>query len=39
MWATSDVDAYILATAATTSPLVAPAIPGIICTVVQVASA
>jgi hypothetical protein len=39
MWATSNVEAFILANAATTSPLVAPAIPGIICTVVQVASA
>jgi hypothetical protein len=39
MWATSDADAYIHAEAAATSPFAHPGIPGIICTVVQVASA
>lgn len=39
MWATSDADAYIHAEAAATSPYTHPGIPGIICTVVQVASA
>ena len=39
MWATSDVAAYIHAEVAQTSPLAHPSIPGIICTVVQVASA
>jgi len=39
IWATSDVDAYIHAEAAAISPFAHPGIPGIICTVVQVASA
>ena len=39
MWATSNVAAYIHAEAAQTSPFAHPSIPGIICTVVQVASA
>ena len=39
MWATGNVEAYIHAEAAQTSPLAHPSIPGIICTVVQVASA
>lgn len=39
MWATSDADAYIHGEPAATSPYTHPAIPGIICTVVQVASA
>ena len=39
MWATGDVEAYIHAEAAQTSPFAHPSIPGIICTVVQVASA
>ena len=39
MWATSNVAAYIHAEAAQTSPFTHPSIPGIICTVVQVASA
>ena len=39
MWATSNVTAYIHAEAAQTSPFAHPSIPGIICTVVQVASA
>jgi len=39
IWATSDVDAYIHAESAETSPFAHPSIPGIICTVVQVASA
>ena len=39
MWATGNVDAYIHAEATQTSPLAHPSIPGIICTVVQVASA
>ena len=39
MWATSNVTAYIHAEAAQASPFAHPSIPGIICTVVQVASA
>ena len=39
IWATSDADAYIHAESAATSPFAHPSIPGIICTVVQVASA
>jgi hypothetical protein len=39
MWATSDADAYIHAEPAATSPYAHPSIPGIICTVVEVASA
>ena len=39
IWATSNVAAYIHAEAAQTSPFAHPSIPGIICTVVQVASA
>jgi hypothetical protein len=39
MWATSDADAYIHAEPAVSSPYTHPAIPGIICTVAQVASA
>lgn len=39
MWATSNVTAYIHAEVAQTSPFAHPSIPGIICTVVQVASA
>jgi hypothetical protein len=39
MWATSNVEAYIHAEVAQTSPFAHPSIPGIICTVVQVASA
>ena len=39
MWATSNVAAYIHAETAQTSPFAHPIIPGIICTVVQVASA
>jgi hypothetical protein len=39
MWATSNVAAYIHAEAAQTSPFAHPSIPGVICTVVQVASA
>jgi hypothetical protein len=39
IWATSDADAYIHAETAATSPFAHPSIPGIICTVVQVASA
>jgi len=39
MWATSNAAAYIHAEAAQTSPFTHPGIPGIICTVVQVASA
>jgi hypothetical protein len=39
MWATSNVAAYIHAQAAQSSPFAHPSIPGIICTVVQVASA
>ena len=39
MWATSNAQAYIHAEAAQTTPYAHPSIPGIICTVVQVASA
>jgi hypothetical protein len=39
IWATSDANAYIHAEAAATSPFAHPGVPGIICTVVQVASA
>ena len=39
IWATSIVAAYIHAEVAQTSPFAHPSIPGIICTVVQVASA
>jgi hypothetical protein len=39
IWATSNADAYIHAESAETSPFAHPSIPGIICTVVQVASA
>jgi hypothetical protein len=39
MWSTGDVKAYIHAEAAQTSPFAHSSIPGIICTVVQVASA
>jgi hypothetical protein len=39
IWATSNADAYIHAEAAATSPFAHPGIPGIICTVTQVASA
>ncbi len=39
IWATPDADAYIHAESAETSPFAHPGIPGIICTVVQVASA
>jgi hypothetical protein len=39
IWATSDADAYIHAESAEASPFAHPSIPGIICTVVQVASA
>jgi hypothetical protein len=39
IWATSNVDAYILAEPAQTTPVAHPSIPGVICTVVQVASA
>lgn len=39
MWATSNAQAYIHAEAAGTSPFAHPSIPGVICTVVQVASA
>ena len=39
MWATSNAQAYIHAEAAGTSPFEHPSIPGVICTVVQVASA
>ena len=39
IWATSNVAAYIHAETAQTSPFAHPSIPGIICTVVQVASA
>jgi len=38
IWATSNVAAYIHAEVAQTSPFAHPSIPGIICTVVQVAS-
>jgi hypothetical protein len=39
IWATSNAAAYIHAEAAATSPFAHPGIPGIICTVTQVASA
>ena len=39
IWATSNVAAYIHAEAAATSPYAHPSIPGVICAVVQVASA
>jgi hypothetical protein len=39
IWATTNVAAYIHAESAETSPFAHPSIPGIICTVVQVASA
>jgi hypothetical protein len=39
IWATSNAAAYIHAEASATSPFAHPGIPGIICTVVQVASA
>ena len=39
MWATSNAQAYIHAEAAASSPFAHPSIPGVICTVVQVASA
>lgn len=39
MWATSNAQAYIHAEAAASSPFAHPSIPGIICTVAQVASA
>lgn len=39
IWATSNAQAYIHAEAAETSPFAHPSIPGIVCTVVQVASA
>jgi hypothetical protein len=39
IWATTNVAAYIHAEAAATSPYAHPSIPGVICTVVQVASA
>jgi hypothetical protein len=39
IWATSNIAAYIHAEAAASSPFAHPSIPGIICTVVQVASA
>ena len=39
MWATSNAAAYIHAESAATSPFAHPSIPGIICTVIQVASA
>ena len=39
MWATSNAQAYIHAEAAETSPFAHPSIPGVVCTVVQVASA
>lgn len=39
IWATSNAAAYIHAEAAATSPFAHPSIPGIICTVTQVASA
>ena len=39
IWATSDAAAYIHAEAAQTSPFAHPSIPGIICTIIQVASA
>lgn len=39
MWATPDVDCYILAEPAATTPYTHPSLPGVICTVTQVASA
>ena len=39
IWATSHANAYILAETAQTSPFTHPSIPGVICTVTQVASA
>jgi hypothetical protein len=39
IWATSDAAAYIHAEAAQTSPFAHPSVPGIICTIIQVASA
>jgi hypothetical protein len=39
IWATSNIAAYIHAEAAASSPFAHPSFPGIICTVVQVASA
>jgi len=39
IWATTNAQAYIHAETATTSPFAHPSIPGVICTVVQVASA
>ena len=39
IWATSNANAYIHAEVAATNPFAYPGIPGIICTVVQVASA
>jgi hypothetical protein len=39
MWATSNAAAYIHAETAASSPFAHPSIPGVICTVVQVASA
>lgn len=39
MWATSNVNAYIHAEGAQTSPFAHPSIPGVICTATQVASA
>jgi hypothetical protein len=39
IWATSNVAAYIHAEAAQTSPFAHPSVPGIICTVIQAASA
>ena len=39
IWATSNIAAYIHAEAAASSPFAHPSIPGVICTVVQVASA
>jgi len=39
IWATSNAAAYIHAEVAQTSPFVHPSIPGVICTIVQVASA
>jgi hypothetical protein len=38
IWNTSNTAAYIHAEAASTSPPVRPSIPGVICTIVQVAS-
>ena len=39
IWATSNANAFILAETAATSPFAHPSIPGVVCTVVQVASA